>query len=176
MLRGINYDTGFGGLVGDRSRVAFDPAVVRRELEVIATDLHCDAVRVSGDDPDRLVVAANAAIDAGLRVWFSPFPMDLAPPEHRVRARRVLVRAVPHRVGPSAWANFAPEWDFTAVPHDIVAVARQHFDFAAVDLYRSASNAAGFRSHVRRHLGHGKPLVVTEFGCRTHRGGRTRAA
>ncbi|WP_410571234.1 hypothetical protein [Amycolatopsis sp. cmx-4-61] len=74
------YDTGFGSAVGDRSRREFDPAVVRRELEIIAADLHCTAVRISGDDPDRLAVAAHAALDAGLRVWFSPFPMDRPPP------------------------------------------------------------------------------------------------
>jgi hypothetical protein len=79
MLRGINYDTGFGGAVGDRSRAEFDPAVARRELEIIATDLHCDTVRITGDDPDRIRLAADAAVDAGLRVWFSPFPTDLSP-------------------------------------------------------------------------------------------------
>src|SRR6185369_17670088 len=78
-LRGMYYDTGFGGAVGDRSRIDFDPGVVRRELEIIAADLHCNAVRISGDDPDRLTLAAHAALDAGLRVWFAPFPVDLTP-------------------------------------------------------------------------------------------------
>jgi hypothetical protein len=40
----------------------------------------------------------------------------------------------------------------------------------SVDLYRSADNAADFAQHVRNHGGHGKPLVVTEFGCCTYRG------
>jgi hypothetical protein len=222
-LRGINYDTGFGGAVGDRSRVGFDPAVVRRELEIIATDLHCDAVRISGDDPDRIASAANAAIDAGLRVWFAPFPMDLTPPRllpyfagcakraEEIRARdpetvlvlgcemslfctgfvpgAYLMERFRNAVDPAAWAAFSPEWDFAEVLRGAVDVARQHFggkityaageweeidwsafDFAAVDLYRSADNRADFARHVRNHVGHGKPLVITEFGCCTYEG------
>jgi hypothetical protein len=39
------------------------------------------------------------------------------------------------------------------------------FDLAAVDAYRDAGNAGRFRSDLRQHRQHGKPLVVTEFGC-----------
>ncbi|MFF3820441.1 hypothetical protein ACFYYD_28275 [Streptomyces bluensis] len=76
--RGINYDTGF--LPGqDLSRKAFSPETVRRDMAVISGDLHCDAVRVSGRDPERLGVAARHAADAGLEVWVAPFPVDLPP-------------------------------------------------------------------------------------------------
>ncbi|MET8998478.1 hypothetical protein [Amycolatopsis sp. NPDC004169] len=222
-LRGINYDTGFGGAVGDRSRRGFEPAVVRRELGIIAADLHCDAVRITGDDPERLTVAAHAAVDAGLRVWFSPFPMDLTPPQltpyfaecarraEEIRARdpetvlvlgcemslfctgfvpgAVLMERLRNAADPAAWAGFSHEWDFGTVLSEIAAAARAHFggkltyaageweeidwaefDFAAVNLYRSAGNAAGFAQLVRDHASRGKPLVVTEFGCCTHRG------
>lgn len=78
--RGINYDT--GTFPGDKlTRKAFDPGAVRQEMAVIAGDLHCDAVRVSGRDGERLSVAARHAADAGLEVWFSPFPVDLPPGE-----------------------------------------------------------------------------------------------
>jgi hypothetical protein len=222
-LRGINYDTGFGGAVGDRSRQAFEPAVVRRELEIIAADLHCDAVRISGDDPDRLVLAAHAALDAGLRVWFSPFPMDLTPPQltpyfadcarraEEIRARdpetvlvlgcemslfctgfvpgAFLLERMRNATDPAAWAGFSREWDFGTMLRDLTEIARRHFggkityaagdweeidwagfDFAAVNLYRSAGNAGDFAERVREHRSHGKPLVITEFGCCTHRG------
>jgi hypothetical protein len=78
--RGINYDTGFfpGGRL---SRESFDPTAVRREMRVIAEDLHCTAVRVSGGDAKRLAVAASCAAEAGLEVWFAPFPADLTPEE-----------------------------------------------------------------------------------------------
>ncbi|AHH98578.1 hypothetical protein [Kutzneria albida] len=74
--QGITYDTGFtpGGRC---SRPVFDPEAVRREIHVIAEDLHCDAVRITGGDPERLAVAARYAADAGLEVWFSPFPCEL---------------------------------------------------------------------------------------------------
>jgi hypothetical protein len=78
--RGINYDTGFfpGGRL---SRERFDPETVRREMAVIAGELHCTAVRVSGGDAERLEVAARCAAEAGLEVWFAPFPCDLTPEE-----------------------------------------------------------------------------------------------
>jgi len=48
--RGINYDT--GTFPGDQlTRRSFDEDAVRREMAVIADELHCDAVRVSGRDP-----------------------------------------------------------------------------------------------------------------------------
>jgi hypothetical protein len=76
--RGINYDTGtFPGHL--LTRKYFDPAQVRHEMTVIAGDLHCDAVRISGRDAERLSIAARHAADAGLEVWFSPFPVDLPP-------------------------------------------------------------------------------------------------
>ncbi|MER5889354.1 hypothetical protein ABT160_36495 [Streptomyces sp. NPDC001941] len=74
--RGINYDTGF--LPGDSlSRKTFTDEVVRRDMAVIAGELGCDAVRVSGGHPERLATAARHAADAGLEVWFAPFPVDL---------------------------------------------------------------------------------------------------
>jgi hypothetical protein len=56
--RGINYDTGFFP-GGHDSRPDFDAETARRELRVIAQDLHCAAVRISGGDPERLSVAAR---------------------------------------------------------------------------------------------------------------------
>jgi hypothetical protein len=222
-LKGINYDTGFGGAIGDRSRVGFDPEVVRRELAIIATDLHCDAVRISGDDPGRIELAAHAAVDAGLQVWFAPFPVDLTPAQlfpyfeqcargaEKIRARdprTVLVlgcemslfctgfvpgqffpQRIQNAMNRAAWTGFTPETDFNEMMTDIVALARNHFggaltyasgewedidwtpfDFAGVDLYRSAANADDFAAVVRKHAALGKPLVVTEFGCCTYRG------
>ncbi|MFF4082023.1 hypothetical protein ACFYZN_21825 [Streptomyces sp. NPDC001777] len=74
--RGISYDTGFvhGGTVG---RGGFDPELVGRELRVIRDDLHCNAVRIMGGDPDRIEIAAELAAGLGLEVWFSPYPLEL---------------------------------------------------------------------------------------------------
>jgi hypothetical protein len=76
--RGINYDTGFAPM-GDLSRPRFEPAEVEAELRVIAEELHCTAVRISGGLPERLELAAEAAAAHGLEVWFAPFPCDMTP-------------------------------------------------------------------------------------------------
>jgi hypothetical protein len=59
------------------SREPFDIEIVTRELHIIRDDLHCNAVRVTGGDPERLEIAARIAAEAGLEVWFSPFTCDL---------------------------------------------------------------------------------------------------
>ncbi len=53
-------------------RPDYSPALARRELEIIRTDLHANAVRICGLDPTRLITAAEAALALGLDVWFSP--------------------------------------------------------------------------------------------------------
>jgi hypothetical protein len=76
--KGINYDTGFEPYgPANSSRKTFDTGVVRREMQIIANDLHCTHVRITGSDPDRIAIAAGYAIEAGLSVWFSPFPSNL---------------------------------------------------------------------------------------------------
>jgi hypothetical protein len=55
--RGINYDTGFIS-AGTTTREPFDPRVVKREMQIIHDDLHCDTVRVTGGYPERLEIAA----------------------------------------------------------------------------------------------------------------------
>src|SRR5215471_18825816 len=74
--KGINYDTGFSP-GGENSREHFDAGVVRSEMRVIARELHCTAVRISGGEPARLSVAGELAAAEGLEVWFAPFPCEL---------------------------------------------------------------------------------------------------
>jgi hypothetical protein len=78
--KGISYDTGFFNQ-GVSTHEPFDSEVVRREMAIIRDDLHCNAVRVTGGDPDRLEIAARHAAEAGLEVWFSPFTCDLTTEE-----------------------------------------------------------------------------------------------
>ena len=77
---GVNYDTGLR-YDGRSTRNRFDADAVRREMAVIAGELHAPAVRVVGTELDRLVVAGEAALAAGLDLWFSPMPMNLEPSE-----------------------------------------------------------------------------------------------
>jgi hypothetical protein len=81
---GINYDTGLTA-DGDCTRKRFDDAVVQRELQIIAGDLHATAVRVSGDDPQRLARAGQHARAAGLELWFSPVPINQRASHHLPR-------------------------------------------------------------------------------------------
>ncbi|MFB7668111.1 hypothetical protein ACFC1R_30020 [Kitasatospora sp. NPDC056138] len=74
--KGINYDTGFSPVDGT-SRPEFSAEVVRAEMRVIAEELHCTAVRISGGDPERLSAAAECAAEQGLEVWFAPFPCNM---------------------------------------------------------------------------------------------------
>lgn len=75
--KGINYDTGFAPFGDQLSRESFDPTQVRREMEIIARDLHCTAVRISGRDPVRIALATECALGEGLEAWFAPFPCNL---------------------------------------------------------------------------------------------------
>lgn len=73
--RGVIYDVGtvYGaGAASISTRPNFDPATTRRELEIISTDLHCNAVRLRGRDVGRLMTAAKDALELGLEVWLSP--------------------------------------------------------------------------------------------------------
>jgi hypothetical protein len=82
-VRGVHYDVGHqydaGQGQGPRStRPHFDRAGVEADMAMIAGQLHANAVRVAGTDPSRIAIAADLALEAGLTVWFSPFPGDLA--------------------------------------------------------------------------------------------------
>jgi hypothetical protein len=69
--KGVCYDVG-RELEGRSWRPDFRPEEVRRELGIIAGDLHCTAVRICSADLPRLGWAAQAALELGLEVWLSP--------------------------------------------------------------------------------------------------------
>ena len=72
-IKGVCYDTGRAYGTGFVTRQVFDPAMTRRELQIIRDDLHCNAVRFQGTDITRLMTAATAALElGGLQVWLSP--------------------------------------------------------------------------------------------------------
>jgi hypothetical protein len=72
--KGVCYDVGL--VMGMNWRPHFEPKIVRRELEIIKNDLHCNAVRICGLNINRLMIASEAALDVGLEVWFSPEMWD----------------------------------------------------------------------------------------------------
>ena len=79
-LKGVCYDVG-REMMGKNWRPDFDPSIVRREIEIIRNDLHCNAIRLQGRDVTRLATASKIALDLGLEVWFSPELWDRPPDE-----------------------------------------------------------------------------------------------
>jgi hypothetical protein len=76
--KGVCYDVG-RVMLGQDWRPDFDPAVARRELDIIRNELHCNAVRICGEDIDRLMVAGKEALSLGLELWLSPELWDKSP-------------------------------------------------------------------------------------------------
>jgi len=74
--KGVCYDVGKFFLPERSTRPIFDRDAVRREMTILRNDLHCNAVRISGYDIDRLTFAAETAAENGLEVWFSPSIID----------------------------------------------------------------------------------------------------
>jgi len=65
--RGVCYDVG-RVMWGHDWRPAFSAAEAHRELAIIREDLHCNAVRLCGQDLDRLRVVGADALDQALEV------------------------------------------------------------------------------------------------------------
>ncbi len=71
--RGVVYDVGRSmGALSMNWRPDYTPALMRRELDIIRTGLHANAVRLGGRDPGRLLAAADYAASIGLNVWLGP--------------------------------------------------------------------------------------------------------
>ncbi|MGA5822305.1 hypothetical protein ACPC54_31100 [Kitasatospora sp. NPDC094028] len=71
-IKGVTYDTGTPTVDGSVTRPGLTADTVERELAAISGDLHCNAVRLTGNDPARLRLAAETAARLGLAVWLSP--------------------------------------------------------------------------------------------------------
>ena len=226
--KGINYDVGIPTTHGTLSRETFDPQIVRREIEIIRNDLHCNAIRISGQDLDRLIVAGNLAIEQGLDVWFSPSLADATETEtlkyfaECATAAEQLRQQAPTTVfitgvELSAFMQGLLEGDtpmkrlgtlinplslikstiFKGSFHKklnrflskATTLVRERFhgrltyasgfweeidwspfDFVGVDYYRDAMNRKVYEKNLRTYFKHGKPVVITEFGCCTYQG------
>jgi hypothetical protein len=111
--KGICYDTGFFNR-GVSTHEPFHPEVVARELRVIRDDLHCNAVRITGGDLERLKTAASSAAAAGLEVWLSPFTTDLTAdelldwPSPSSAAAPTRARPTAAPAGPRWWSGTSP--------------------------------------------------------------------
>lgn len=75
-IKGVTYDTGFINN-GVTTKEIFDTNIIKREMQIIKNDLHCNAVRITGGDADRLEITSELAAGEGLEVWYCPFTCDL---------------------------------------------------------------------------------------------------
>ncbi len=72
-IKGIHYDVGIDTVDGKVTRPQLPREQMACELDMIARELHANAVRISGKDAGRMAVAAKLAAERGLEVWLSPF-------------------------------------------------------------------------------------------------------
>ncbi|KAI7205543.1 hypothetical protein D0869_01374 [Hortaea werneckii] len=82
-LWGVVYDVGLNFTGTGYSVEPFNPALVKQDMHVIASQLHATAIRIEGEDVSRLVLATRAAHDVGLAVYFNPWKMNATAEEAR---------------------------------------------------------------------------------------------
>lgn len=76
--RGVVYDVGLRFTVNSPLSVAsFNLELVTCDIKAIATQLHANAIRIEGENIDRLVSATRIAHEAGLAVFFNPWKMNV---------------------------------------------------------------------------------------------------
>ncbi|AXF22233.1 hypothetical protein CUJ89_07840 [Burkholderia pyrrocinia] len=76
--RGVVYDVGLRFTADNPYSVEhFDPKLVAYDINTIATRLHANAIRIEGEEIERLVTASRIAHAAGLAVFFNPWKMNV---------------------------------------------------------------------------------------------------
>lgn len=80
-VKGVTYDVGTPTIGGGLTRDTLAADVVAREMHIIAKELHCTAVRITGQDIHRLKMAAELAARNGLEIWISPSLHDASEQE-----------------------------------------------------------------------------------------------
>lgn len=74
--RGINYDVGTEPAPGITTRPDSNRAFLAPEFETIRNDLHCTTAGIFGDDVERLIEGATAAVNTGLHARLQPRLID----------------------------------------------------------------------------------------------------
>ena len=228
-IKGIHYDVGIDTVDGKVTRPRLPREQMAGELDLIARDLHANAVRISGKDAGRMAIAAELAAGLGLEVWLSPFLSNGAAAETLALLRetadmaerqrqhgtpvtlivglemsgflkgivpgetvleRLALLSDPARLMPAVMAaGEDPRETMAAFLRQAVETARARFggaltygaglwedvdwslfDIVGIDAYRDADTRAGFADTLAGYGRHGKPVVVTEFGCATFHG------
>ncbi len=164
--KGINYDVGTFTTQNSSSRQEFDQAVVEREIGIIKNDLHCTAIRISGQDLERLLFATHCALKHGLEVWFSPACINAAPAETLDYFRECARAVEPLR---ARWANvvFVAGTELTFFMKDLVLgdtpAERMQTFMKPWRLVKSVIKRGSFEKNLNRFLGEAANTVREYF-------------
>lgn len=75
---GVVYDVGLRFTEGNPYSVEpFDVALASYDINAIATEMHANAIRIEGEEIDRLVIASRVAHSVGLTIFFNPWKMNV---------------------------------------------------------------------------------------------------
>ncbi|WP_030674465.1 hypothetical protein [Streptomyces rimosus] len=161
--KGICYDTGFVRH-GCTSRERFDSDLVRRELAVIQDELHCNAVHITGGDPQRLELAARHAAELGLEIWFSPYPLELTADEILTLVADCAQRAERLRAQ-GAEVVFVVGVELSVMNHGFLegAGTEERLDWLLGDLARRPERLAALRTRLNAFLREAVALVREHF-------------
>src|SRR3989339_1615784 len=69
--RGINYEVGLKFHPEHKVDYEAISQNIEKDLDDIK-EMGCDSVRIYGDNPKNLMLAAKTALEKGLKVWLSP--------------------------------------------------------------------------------------------------------
>lgn len=76
--RGIVYDVGLRFIAGGPYSVEnFDPNLVAYDIKTISKKMYSNAIRIEGEEIDRLIIASNVAKKEGLTIFFNPWKMNV---------------------------------------------------------------------------------------------------
>jgi hypothetical protein len=164
--KGINYDVGTFTTKDSSSREEFDHTVVEREIGIIKNDLHCTAIRISGQDIDRLLFATQCALKQGLEVWFSPALINATPAE-TLDYFRECARAVEPLRARNANVVFVTGTELTFFMKDLVQgdtpADRMQTFMKPWRLIKSTLQRGSFGNNLDRFLGNAVRTVRYEF-------------
>jgi len=74
--KGINYDVGTNYMPGVMSREVWSLNLVKQDMNIIRSELNCNAVSIYGKDIHRLIECATVALERDLHVWLQPRLVD----------------------------------------------------------------------------------------------------
>jgi len=226
---GINYDIGTQFTKGKFSRETFDLNVVQKEIEIIKNELHCNAIRISGQEIVRLSQASEIALKLGLTVFFSPAYINATQQETLDYLSQCALAAEKLRLkypnlifvigcelslfiqgfirGDDIYIRLKRMFNFFFIVKKVFKIKSKFnrklndflkeavsmikgnfsgqityasgtweeidwtlFDIIGIDHYRAFYNKSTYRKEMHPYMEHGKPVVVTEFGCCTYKG------